>query len=365
MKAELKYINKIYSDGSHCAFTDLIYWDGKYIAAFRKGSEHMPAGMGKVYIVSTSDPSQEQCWDHVATLDTGFDNRDPKFFTYEDMLGVVFGSFLPRVSTQVYDTSRKENDIMTHICLSYDAVSWSNPKPVGRLNYWLWSVKELGFPDSLAIKKSLRLSYAPTHIGASYHPITKQDHFSGIYIHVSINGPYKWVTIDQVCWGTLGDDFSEPSICIKDETLCCAIRKEVKAYTDKRYLVDTGETVIASSKIDKLGKGLNWDYRVLDNEIHSPSLLEVKDGLILCGRKVLREPVRTTTELFSLDNRENELTSILDLNARGDNGYPGMILSPDGKTVYISYYSQHEVDIDRRNFMVPKSDIYIACLELS
>lgn len=365
MKADLKHTSKIYSDGSHCAFTDLIFWNEQYFAAFRKSYHHNAEGLGKIYIMKTSTPNQEDSWEHVATIDSGFDDRDPKFFTYEDMLGVVFGSYLPRVRTGVYETERyKTNDVVSHICLSYNGTAWSYPKQIGRINYWLWSIKELKFAQGRLINKTLALTFVPTHIGVSYHPITRQDRFSGIFLHVA-DGPYKWITVDNVCWGTLYDDLSEPALCIKNESLYCVIRKEIKAHTNKGYLVNYGETIVAYSDIKKIGSVGSWEYALLDDEIHSPCVLGVKDGILLAGRKVVREPIKATTEVFYIDDNIHHSTSLCCLDSRGDNSYPGMVLSSDHETLYVSYYSQHQVDIEKRNFITPQSDIYLACLELS
>src|SRR4029077_7115387 len=72
-KARLISVKKIWDQAPHCAFTDLVYWKGQFVCAFREGRAHV-ATEGKIRILSSADG---ETWSPVASLALdGFDLRD-------------------------------------------------------------------------------------------------------------------------------------------------------------------------------------------------------------------------------------------------------------------------------------------------
>src|SRR4051794_19988030 len=71
--AELISVKRIGDQAPHCAFTDLAYWKGRFVCAFREGRAHV-ATDGKIRVLSSPDG---ETWSPSALLSReGFDLRD-------------------------------------------------------------------------------------------------------------------------------------------------------------------------------------------------------------------------------------------------------------------------------------------------
>src|SRR5438874_10473565 len=71
--AELVSVKKIWDQAPHCAFTDLAFWKGHFVCAFREGRAHV-ATDGKIRVLSSMDGEN---WSPAAVLALdGFDLRD-------------------------------------------------------------------------------------------------------------------------------------------------------------------------------------------------------------------------------------------------------------------------------------------------
>src|SRR5262245_39930243 len=71
--AKLISVKKIWDQAPHCAFTDLAYWKGHFVCAFREGRAHVSTD-GRIRVLSSADGEN---WSPVAVLSLdGFDLRD-------------------------------------------------------------------------------------------------------------------------------------------------------------------------------------------------------------------------------------------------------------------------------------------------
>src|SRR6266576_1777231 len=71
--AKLISVKKIWDQAPHCAFTDLAFWKGHFVCAFREGRAHV-ATDGKIRVLSSADGEK---WAPAALLSLdGFDLRD-------------------------------------------------------------------------------------------------------------------------------------------------------------------------------------------------------------------------------------------------------------------------------------------------
>src|SRR5690242_1967499 len=68
-------VRKIWDQGQHNAFTDLIRFRGEWFATFRESGDHV-AGDGKIRVLRSKDGDR---WESAALLEEeGIDLRDPK-----------------------------------------------------------------------------------------------------------------------------------------------------------------------------------------------------------------------------------------------------------------------------------------------
>ena len=80
---------KIWDQGKHNAFTDLIRWHGKWYCTFREADAHV-GGDGQLRVLESADGFE---WQPVALVsEAGIDLRDPKLsITPDDQLMMVAG----------------------------------------------------------------------------------------------------------------------------------------------------------------------------------------------------------------------------------------------------------------------------------
>jgi hypothetical protein len=90
---ELLSIERLFADGYHNAFTDLMRWKGHYYLGFRTAQHHNMPPYGDVVLYRSEDLAS---WELCGRFDTGGDDRDPKLIDGGDRLGVVFGTWIPR-----------------------------------------------------------------------------------------------------------------------------------------------------------------------------------------------------------------------------------------------------------------------------
>src|SRR5687767_15208252 len=78
---EVLSITKIWDQGKHNAFTDLIRWHGKWYCTFREADGHV-GGDGKLRVLETADGKH---WESAALVaEQGIDLRDPKLSVAPD-----------------------------------------------------------------------------------------------------------------------------------------------------------------------------------------------------------------------------------------------------------------------------------------
>ena len=123
-------VQKIWDQGRHNAFTDLIRFQEKWLCTFREGGGHASAD-GKVCVIA-SDAGWE--WSSAALLEEpGIDLRDPKFSTTPDgRLMIVMGGSVMANGQYV--------DRQTRVSFSSDGRTWNAPAKILDRGDWLWRV---------------------------------------------------------------------------------------------------------------------------------------------------------------------------------------------------------------------------------
>src|SRR5947207_15931037 len=86
---EIVSVAKIWNQGKHNAFTDLIRWRGKWYCSFREADAHV-GGDGQLRVLESADGEK---WQSAALIgEKGIDLRDPKLsITSDDRLMIVAG----------------------------------------------------------------------------------------------------------------------------------------------------------------------------------------------------------------------------------------------------------------------------------
>src|SRR6476660_9399108 len=127
--AKLISVKKIGDQAPHCAFTDLAFWKGHFVCAFREGRAHV-ATDGRIRILTSPDG---ETWSSsaVITLD-GFDLRDAGLSVTPDNRLMLIGGAAPR---------KNDKDLVptgSFVAFSDDGAKWTKPQIVVEPGRWLW-----------------------------------------------------------------------------------------------------------------------------------------------------------------------------------------------------------------------------------
>jgi len=123
-------VKKIWDQGQHNAFTDLIRFRDRWYCTFREADAHV-GGDGNLRVLSSTDGDQ---WESAALLtEKGIDLRDPKLsITPDGRLMIVAGG-------SVYE-GKKLLGRQPRVAFSKDGKDWTAPKRVLAEGDWLWRV---------------------------------------------------------------------------------------------------------------------------------------------------------------------------------------------------------------------------------
>jgi hypothetical protein len=317
-------VRKIWDQGQHNAFTDLIRFQDHWFCTFREADAHV-GGDGKLRVLVSKDGEK---WESIALLEEkGIDLRDPKFsITPDGRLMIVAGG-------SVYEGKILKSR-QPRVAFSKDGKEWTATQRTLEANEWLWRVtwhKDLCY-------------------GVTYKPSerTSKDAQEAAKTGVAPPGPADWklklvvskdgVKYDLVTHLDVPGHPNETTVRFQDNgTMVAFVRREGG---------NTFGWVGTSAAPYK-----EWKWKETQARLGGPNFIFAPDGSIIAGTRLYDKKVRMS--LCSLDAKEGKLTELLTLPSGGDTSYPGMIWH-DG-ILWVSYYSSHE----------KKSSIYIAKVKLA
>jgi hypothetical protein len=314
--AELIGVERLFFDGYHNAFTDLMFWQGHYYLGFRTAQSHGIAPGGDVVVYRSADLNE---WTLCARFDTGGDDRDPKFIDAGGRLAVVFGTWFPRWGNNNKTVLNAEHDLISQVAVSRDGLCWSTPRQVYGVNYWLWRIYSDG--DGF---------YCP-----AYH-FGRRDDRDMRTVHLLYSKDlFDWHLITQM---RSGGGPGEPVLFRTGEgQLSCIVRT----------LEPDNHSWIGHS----LAPYTEWTWSDLGVMIHAPVVLNVGGQWIVAGRSQESDLTAGDYEKFEGTDRthytsvwgvaNDRAAHILTVPSAGDCSYAGLAHGEGGE-VLMSYYSQHE-----------------------
>lgn len=311
-------VEKIWDKAPHNAFTDLIFFKGRFYCSFREGDGHVPKmGVnGTVRILSSKDGKK---WNAVALLEKpGIDLRDPKLsVTPSGTIMVIMGGSIyengvlkgriPHVSfSDKRGTSFSDPE---KISIADDIVSWGD---------WIWRVtwhKGTGYAMDYQIGPEERRG------NTAFYLLRTADgrHFESIH-RFQIDGFPNEATIRF-------DAHENMHILIRRET------------GDQM-----GMFAEASSPYNQ------WDMYKTNYRLGGPNFVFIAGDKKIIGTRVHEPSVHMG---LLIEDSRGTLREVIHLPSSGDCSYPGMVVK--GKWLYVSYYSSHE----------GKSAIYFCRIPLS
>jgi len=302
-RAEILSAEKIWDQAPHNAFTDLVWYRGRWYCAFREGSRHVSPD-GAVRVITSADGVE---WNTAYRIASEYaDVRDPKFSITADRRLMLSAMAAYNPPTKV----RRQ----TLAWYSLDGRNWGDPFKIGDPDLWLWRV-------TWHRRNAYSMAYS-----------TLPERFLRMY--VGPGGLRFRIVSDRLLQE--GSPSEATLLFNDDDSALCLLRRDggnQHAYLGYSHPPYRG-----------------WAWRDLGLRLGGPDLIRLPDGrLVAAGRSYDPEP-RTT--LFWIDEQEATAEEILKLPSGGDNSYPGLVFR-DG-VLWVSYYSSHE----------GKASIYLAKVRL-
>ena len=305
MNMRLVSAKRIWDEGPHNAFTDLVRWRGRFYCAFREGTGHAE-GLGVIRVIASDDGDQ---WTSVGVLDDpNYDLRDAHLaVTPDDGLMVLGGA------AAVDDKGRRTGSFVS---FSSDGEGWGEPQIVVEPGRWLWQV-------TWHRGKAYGVSYA-TPAGMPHSSLLVSDDGIIWTEHVPELLSKGWPTEATVRFG-------------EDDTLYCLHRRDGE---DNSAFLGIARSPYTAFTWHDLGLYYG-----------GPNLIQAPGGAWIGAGRIIEAEARTV--LTRIDVHAGTLTPVLELPSGGDTSYPGLLWHDS--LLWVSYYSSHE----------GKTCIYLARVEVN
>ncbi len=141
-KVKLVNVNRIFYNGEHNAFTDLIRFNGKFYLTFRSCPDgHGISDKSSILILSSQDGNK---WNEVYRFHVeGRDTRDPHFVIFKKKLFVYSGTWYAKkdAGTGAYNMNKQ----LGYAVYSRDGRNWTEPVMLeGTYGHYIWRAAALG-----------------------------------------------------------------------------------------------------------------------------------------------------------------------------------------------------------------------------
>ncbi|MEK7793682.1 MAG: hypothetical protein AAB353_04090, partial [Candidatus Hydrogenedentota bacterium] len=277
---------KIWDEGGHNAFTDLIRYSDVWYCVFREGDGHV-GGDGKVRVIRSADGD---AWESAALIaEEGIDLRDPKVsITPQGLLMIVAGGSVYR--------GGELRGMQPRVMFSPDGAHWTVPAPVMSDGDWLWRVTwHEGKAWGVSYGSALKL--VSSEDGLRYETVA----------HFNLPGEANETTLRFLL----------------DDTMIALIRRDG----------DNAHGYIGVSHPPYT----NWTWRLTGpHQIGGPEFIRLDDGRMFAAARSYPGGARTVLARMT----ESSYEPVLEVPSGGDTSYPGLAWHEG--LLWMSYYSSHE-----------------------
>jgi len=304
-------VRKVFDDGRHNAFTDLVRWRGQYYLAFRNATDHVSRD-GRIVLLRSSDG---RAWERVASLETECDDRDPKLLATPERLFLYSPGWLPGEGHEP-DLHRG-----TAVSTSDDGSAWTDLRPCTEPKVAFWRPR----------------SFGDVHYVEAYTSAGRGDMAGWRSRLLRSRDGLRWEEVGVIYQGQGANE-----TCLSfapDGTLTAMVRRE--------------EEPRLPAICRACPPYREWGYLSSDRFLQGPMLEWIGEHLLVAGR--CRERGELRTGLFWL--RDARLKLIRLLPSGGDTSYAAIAPAGDERWL-LSYYSSREYRTGSRG----PAAIYVAGL---
>ncbi len=318
-------IRRVFHNGEHNAFTDLVKFRDRYYLTFRSCPDgHMVHPTASV-IIMVSDDFRD--WEQVHRFSVPRrDTRDPHFLVFQEKLFVYTGTWYCGDSSP----KREEYTLNRHLgyaAWSPDGKEWNSPVMLeGTFGHYIWRANTFGGKAYLCGRRNHEFDIKARGEGATVESAMLESD-------------------DGLVWRTRALFQTERG----DETTF--------QFEPDGSVVAIGRRGGSPAQLCKSEPPYtDWERSDLDRYIGGPLLTRWAGRWVVGGRQSVKgEGARTSMYWF----KDGELHEFARLPSGGDNSYPGFLeLSPT--RAVMSWYSSHEKDDDGKTITA----IYMADLQV-
>jgi hypothetical protein len=311
--AKLLDVKKIWDQGPHNAFTDLVRWNDAFYCAFREGRGHVSTD-GKIRVLESKEADT---WNPAALVSLeGYDLRDAHLSVTPDGRLMLLGGAAPRKQ------DNQSAPTGSFVSFTKDGRQWTEPRIVVEPGRWLWCVtwntgRAYGVSYTAGKGDDRCLDLLVSDDGIHYQPYVPRLFEQGYPTEATLR-----FTSDGTCYALVRRD---------------------------RLGDDSSSAMLGISRPDYK----QWQWKDLGPEFNGfggPNFIQIPGGHWLAAGRM--HDGGTHTALCYLDVQNGAMTRLLKLPSGGDTSYPGLVWYND--TLYMSYYSSHEA----------KTSIYLAKLKI-
>lgn len=323
---EVQNVRRVFHNGEHNAFTDLIRWKGKFWLTFRSCPDgHMVFSTSRIIVLNSENA---RTWQEVYTFSVPLrDTRDPHFLAFKDQLFVYTGTWYSGEG----ELPRNKYDINKHLgygVKTADGTNWSKPFQLeGTYGHYIWRAATHDGKAYLCARR--KRGYSEAESGAGATPIMET---AMLESEDGIN--WRYCSLLQT---TKGNETA--FLFHKNDELLAISRTQGR---EPALLVQSSPPYQEVTR------------KALSEYIGGPLLARWGNELIVGGRRITNAGTRTI--LYWL--HEDTLHEFADLPSGGDTSYPGFVELHDGGGL-VSWYSSHEKDATGKTITA----IYLANLK--
>ena len=324
-RIRVENVRRLFHNGEHNAFTDLIEFKGAYYLTFRTcPGGHMVHPTSAILVLASRDGAE---WREVHRFSVPKrDVRDPHFLIFQNKLYVYAGTWY------CGDTSPKLFDMNQHLgyaTRSVDGAHWEAPHMLeGTYGHYIWR--------------------AAAHAGKAYLCGRRKREFIETATRLERDAAVESALLESP------DGFVFRPAGFFQETYG----------NETAFLFEHDGSILAVARsggnrdaelLRSRAPYRSWQRSGLGRYIGGPLLARWGGHYLVGGRK--QTPAGPRTVLSWLTN--NRLEDLLELPSNGDNSYPGFVAVGPTRG-WLSYYSTHETGPDSKPFTA----IYMADLRL-
>ena len=325
-KVKVTNVRRVFHNGQHNAFTDLIRFKGNFYLTFRSCPDgHMVHPTSSIIILSSADTKQ---WKQVHRFSVEKrDTRDPHFLVFKDKLFVYTGTWysgLTTLKSEDYDLNKH----LGYAAWSEDGTNWHSPIMLeGTFGHYIWRANTFNGKAYLCGRRKKNFAVAPRGEGPTVESAMLESD-------------------DGLIWNT------------------CTLFQEVRG-DETAFQFEADGSIIAVGRRGRDEAQLlrskplytQWQRKELDRYVGGPLLIRWGGRYVVGGRKTIGDRGPKTSMCWLVNDQLHEFA---ELPSGGDNSYPGFVEINPSHAV-MSWYSSHETDAEGKAITA----IYMADLEIA